>query len=158
MAPEVLESRINLENIESFKQTDVYSMALVLWEITSRCNAIGGEFTYITSSSAGRQGSTTVATHSAICCIVWRKRKLLWAQFQKKNVLLFPWSHSLPLKERVDENRLAISPIRMWHFVFAVAARLLSQSCGQSTQWNPYTGLSDLLFPVIRRPLHITLK
>ncbi|XP_062342897.1 TGF-beta receptor type-2-like isoform X1 [Osmerus eperlanus] len=41
MAPEVLESRINLENIESFKQTDVYSMALVLWEITSRCDAIG---------------------------------------------------------------------------------------------------------------------
>lgn len=41
MAPEVLESRINLENMESFKQTDVYSMALVLWEITSRCNAIG---------------------------------------------------------------------------------------------------------------------
>ncbi|KAI4905679.1 hypothetical protein NFI96_019333 [Prochilodus magdalenae] len=41
MAPEVLESRINLENIESFKQTDVYSMALVLWEITSRCTAIG---------------------------------------------------------------------------------------------------------------------
>ena len=43
MAPEVLESRINLENIESFKQTDVYSMALVLWEITSRCDAIGGQ-------------------------------------------------------------------------------------------------------------------
>ncbi|XP_030645114.1 TGF-beta receptor type-2 [Chanos chanos] len=41
MAPEVLESRINLENIESFKQTDVYSMALVLWEMTSRCDAIG---------------------------------------------------------------------------------------------------------------------
>ncbi|KAM4688171.1 TGF-beta receptor type-2 [Discoglossus pictus] len=41
MAPEVLESRINLENMESFKQTDVYSLALVLWEITSRCNGIG---------------------------------------------------------------------------------------------------------------------
>ncbi|CAL8248520.1 unnamed protein product [Lota lota] len=41
MAPEVLESRLNLENIESFKQTDVYSMALVLWELTSRCEAIG---------------------------------------------------------------------------------------------------------------------
>ncbi|XP_048411711.1 TGF-beta receptor type-2 isoform X1 [Stegostoma tigrinum] len=41
MAPEVLESRINLEDIEAFKQTDVYSMALVLWEITSRCTAIG---------------------------------------------------------------------------------------------------------------------
>ncbi|MCJ8735523.1 hypothetical protein PDJAM_G00248010 [Pangasius djambal] len=41
MAPELLESRLNLENIESFKQADVYSMALVLWEITSRCTAIG---------------------------------------------------------------------------------------------------------------------
>ncbi|XP_072530345.1 TGF-beta receptor type-2 isoform X2 [Salminus brasiliensis] len=41
MAPEVLESRINLENTESFKQTDVYAMALVLWELTSRCIAIG---------------------------------------------------------------------------------------------------------------------
>lgn len=43
MAPEVLESRINLENIESFKQADVYSMALVLWELISRCDAIGGK-------------------------------------------------------------------------------------------------------------------
>ncbi|XP_060937076.1 TGF-beta receptor type-2-like [Limanda limanda] len=41
MAPEVLEARLNLENTESFKQTDIYSMALVLWEITSRCEAIG---------------------------------------------------------------------------------------------------------------------
>lgn len=41
MAPEVLESRINLENVESFKQTDVYSMALVLWELSSRCSASG---------------------------------------------------------------------------------------------------------------------
>ncbi|XP_026537124.1 TGF-beta receptor type-2 isoform X3 [Notechis scutatus] len=43
MAPEVLESRMNLDNVESFKQTDVYSMALVLWEMTSRCNGIGEE-------------------------------------------------------------------------------------------------------------------
>ncbi|TVK90172.1 TGF-beta receptor type-2 [Bagarius yarrelli] len=41
MAPELLESRLNLENIESFKQADVYSMALLLWEITSRCSANG---------------------------------------------------------------------------------------------------------------------
>lgn len=33
---------MNLENVESFKQTDVYSMALVLWEMTSRCNGVGG--------------------------------------------------------------------------------------------------------------------
>ncbi|XP_057184409.1 TGF-beta receptor type-2 isoform X2 [Triplophysa rosa] len=41
MAPEVLESRMDLENIESFKQADVYSMALILWEIMSRCSGIG---------------------------------------------------------------------------------------------------------------------
>lgn len=41
MAPEVLESRVNLEDLESFKQMDVYSMALVLWEMVSRCDVIG---------------------------------------------------------------------------------------------------------------------
>ncbi|XP_039611309.1 TGF-beta receptor type-2 [Polypterus senegalus] len=41
MAPEVLESRVNLEDLESFKQMDVYSMALVLWEMASRCNVTG---------------------------------------------------------------------------------------------------------------------
>ncbi|KAJ0005835.1 hypothetical protein NQD34_015729 [Periophthalmus magnuspinnatus] len=41
MAPEVLESRVNLEDLEAFKQIDVYSMALVLWEMGSRCQAIG---------------------------------------------------------------------------------------------------------------------
>uniref|UniRef100_A0A8C5RU24 receptor protein serine/threonine kinase n=1 Tax=Laticauda laticaudata TaxID=8630 RepID=A0A8C5RU24_LATLA len=46
MAPEVLESRMNLDNVESFKQTDVYSMALVLWEMTSRCNGVGGKCDY----------------------------------------------------------------------------------------------------------------
>lgn len=42
MAPEVLESRVNLEDLEAFKQMDVYSMSLVLWEMASRCRAIGG--------------------------------------------------------------------------------------------------------------------
>lgn len=46
MAPEVLESRVNLEDLEAFKQIDVYSMALVLWEMSSRCLAIGGELTH----------------------------------------------------------------------------------------------------------------
>ncbi|XP_071370770.1 TGF-beta receptor type-2 [Centroberyx affinis] len=41
MAPEVLESRVNLEDLEAFKQMDVYSMALVLWEMASRCHAVG---------------------------------------------------------------------------------------------------------------------
>uniref|UniRef100_A0A3Q2CLU3 TGF-beta receptor type-2 n=1 Tax=Cyprinodon variegatus TaxID=28743 RepID=A0A3Q2CLU3_CYPVA len=41
MAPEVLESRVNLEDLEAFKQMDVYSMAMVLWEMASRCDVIG---------------------------------------------------------------------------------------------------------------------
>ncbi|XP_029283717.1 TGF-beta receptor type-2 [Cottoperca gobio] len=41
MAPEVLESRVNLEDLEAFKQMDVYSMALVHWEMASRCQAVG---------------------------------------------------------------------------------------------------------------------
>ncbi|XP_034042544.1 TGF-beta receptor type-2 [Thalassophryne amazonica] len=41
MAPEVLESRVNLEDLEAFKQMDVYSMALVFWEMASRCAAVG---------------------------------------------------------------------------------------------------------------------
>lgn len=46
MAPEVLESRVNLEDLEAFKQMDVYSMALVLWEMVSRCEVIGGTISY----------------------------------------------------------------------------------------------------------------
>lgn len=33
---------MNLEDLEAFKQMDVYSMSLVLWEMASRCRAIGG--------------------------------------------------------------------------------------------------------------------
>ncbi|XP_026150422.1 TGF-beta receptor type-2 [Mastacembelus armatus] len=46
MAPEVLESRVNLEDLEAFKQMDVYSMALVLWEMASRCHVIGDVKSY----------------------------------------------------------------------------------------------------------------
>lgn len=41
MAPEKLEARIDVENPESFKQIDVYSLALVLWELLSRCDMTG---------------------------------------------------------------------------------------------------------------------
>lgn len=38
MAPEVLEGCLDLRECEaSLKQVDVYALALVLWEITSRC-------------------------------------------------------------------------------------------------------------------------
>lgn len=66
MAPEVLEARLNLENIESFKQTDIYSMALVLWEMTSRCKAIGGQCaqmdTFIPNRSAVILHSSSLKT------------------------------------------------------------------------------------------------
>jgi TGF-beta receptor type-2 len=42
MAPEALDCRVNLEDLNSFKQMDVYAMGLVLWEIANRCNHTGG--------------------------------------------------------------------------------------------------------------------
>lgn len=53
MAPEVLESRVNLEDLEAFKQMDVYSMALVLWEMASRCHANGGEIFVLIRGAGG---------------------------------------------------------------------------------------------------------
>lgn len=41
MAPELLERLVNLADIESFKRVDVYAMALVMWELISRCEVIG---------------------------------------------------------------------------------------------------------------------
>ena len=42
MAPEALDARVNLHDIQSFKQIDIYAMALVIWEIVSRCTALEG--------------------------------------------------------------------------------------------------------------------
>ena len=39
MAPEVLEGAVNLRDCETaLKQVDMYAMALVLWELASRCS------------------------------------------------------------------------------------------------------------------------
>ena len=42
MAPEALAARINLKNLDSFKQMDVFSLGLVLWEIFCRCQVENG--------------------------------------------------------------------------------------------------------------------
>ena len=41
MAPEVLDGTINITQFEPFKQADMYSLALVLWEATRRCEVFG---------------------------------------------------------------------------------------------------------------------
>ena len=38
MAPEVLTDKLDSSHFESFKRADIYSFALVLWEITRRCH------------------------------------------------------------------------------------------------------------------------
>ena len=39
MAPEILEGAVNLRDCESFlKQTDVYALGLIMWEIATRCS------------------------------------------------------------------------------------------------------------------------
>jgi len=42
MAPEVLEGAINFTR-EAFLHIDVYALALVLWELASRCTAVDGK-------------------------------------------------------------------------------------------------------------------
>lgn len=42
MAPEVLEGTINFHR-DAFLRIDVYALALVLWELASRCKAADGE-------------------------------------------------------------------------------------------------------------------
>ena len=35
--------RDSLQDLQSFKQIDIYAFSLVMWEIMSRCCVIGGE-------------------------------------------------------------------------------------------------------------------
>lgn len=64
MAPEVLESRVNLEDLEAFKQMDVYSMALVLWEMASRCHTIGGICFFVFSRYQENKSIIETTCHS----------------------------------------------------------------------------------------------
>ena len=41
MAPEVLDETIDITQFESFKLADMYSLGLVLWETTRRCEISG---------------------------------------------------------------------------------------------------------------------
>jgi len=41
MSPEELLATVDLGGTDGFKQMDMYSMALVLWEIISRCEVAG---------------------------------------------------------------------------------------------------------------------
>ena len=48
MAPEVLNESLSLK-FESFKQVDVYTLGLVLWEICQRKSEYGGELWSLTT-------------------------------------------------------------------------------------------------------------
>ena len=37
MSPEALEAKVNLMDMQSFKQIDMYGFAMVMWEVLSRC-------------------------------------------------------------------------------------------------------------------------
>ncbi|XP_041120360.1 activin receptor type-1C-like isoform X2 [Polyodon spathula] len=41
MAPEILDDKINMNNFESFKRADIYSLGLVFWELVRRCSIRG---------------------------------------------------------------------------------------------------------------------
>ena len=41
MSPEELLAAVSLDSSETFKQMDIYSMALILWEVISQCEVAG---------------------------------------------------------------------------------------------------------------------
>ncbi|XP_034936995.1 activin receptor type-1-like [Chelonus insularis] len=46
MSPEVLEQTINVECLESFRRTDIYSLGLIMWEVCRRCISNGVALDY----------------------------------------------------------------------------------------------------------------
>ena len=54
MSPEELLATVDLGSMEAFKQMDIYSMALVLWEIISRCEVSGKHNTVILAQSLNK--------------------------------------------------------------------------------------------------------
>ena len=53
MAPEVLDETINKYNFDSYKQADIYSFGLVLWEIARR-TVVNGSSSRVAPSSCAR--------------------------------------------------------------------------------------------------------
>lgn len=51
MAPEILMSTLNLSNFDEFKMADIYSYALVLWEICCRIQVCYGDLDSIERTS-----------------------------------------------------------------------------------------------------------
>ncbi len=64
MSPEALEARVNLHDIASFKQIDVYALSMVMWEVLSRCCVLSCE------SHDTRTVSACMHAESAVCLCV----------------------------------------------------------------------------------------
>ncbi|CAK9801289.1 Activin receptor type-1 [Anthophora quadrimaculata] len=47
MSPEILEQTINIECLENFRRTDIYSLGLILWEVCRRCISNGVALEYV---------------------------------------------------------------------------------------------------------------
>ncbi|XP_046415333.1 activin receptor type-1 isoform X1 [Neodiprion fabricii] len=57
MSPEVLDQTINIECLESFRRADIYSLALVMWEVSRRCVSSGVALDYAAPYSEWLSGS-----------------------------------------------------------------------------------------------------
>ena len=47
MSPELLEGNMNMKQFDNFVKSDVYSLALVLWEVFNRVQINGKIFVYL---------------------------------------------------------------------------------------------------------------
>ncbi|KAK2581076.1 hypothetical protein KPH14_006118 [Odynerus spinipes] len=71
MSPEVLEQKLNVECLESFRCTDIYSLGLILWEVCRRCisNGVALEYAapYSEWLSYSNQEPSIEEMHKLVC-------------------------------------------------------------------------------------------
>jgi serine/threonine protein kinase len=64
MAPEVLDESIRMDIFESYKQTDIWALGLVLWEISTRTIVNGNTHTH-----THRNTHVTMRSTKMLCCL-----------------------------------------------------------------------------------------
>ncbi|XP_039267542.2 bone morphogenetic protein receptor type-2-like [Styela clava] len=94
MAPEILLGTVNMKKYKtSLKQTDVYSTALVMWEVISRCSVFYGNICNIIPASLPYQNESRNGMSIYDIVVTHKMRPFLPSQY-KRSSLRIDSSHS----------------------------------------------------------------
>ena len=98
MAPEVLNESLSLK-FESFKQVDVYTLGLVLWEICQRKSEYGGEpaFPVVSNTFSNSCNLTNSSLCTFICRVNSTEPAIALRLLYQRVIMMFSNSHNLKL-------------------------------------------------------------